>query len=381
MKRSVLHRALFQVHLWVGLSLGIYALLIGVTGSVLVFREEIVHRISPDPTIVASSADKSLERMIEAIRSQRPGWTIWAIEAPRRADAPWSSYMVQRGGSGRSVFVHPDGQILGERHLEGTWFELVERFHSNLLIRNGGRWYNGVAGLALAALSLTGFYLWWPGRGQWSSAFRIVRTSNWKGVIYDLHRVGGAVTLAFTLMFCITGAYFTWPALYRNLIASVLPTKQKAPAFKVPSATTRQTLDTLVAAAQRAVPDGVLVRVVEVESARQPVRVVFRHGTVEQSYKTSDVVLDPISGSIVEVNAYADRRAGDTLANFIGPLHTGHFSGLAVKIVWASMGMVLPLMFITGIVMWCNRVVGPRMRHRGQASDENAPLRAPVART
>ena len=133
-----------------------------------------------------------------------------------------------RRGSGRSVFADPAGNIVGERRLEGTWFELFERFHSNLLIRNGGRWYNGVAGLALAVLSLAGFYLWWPSRGQWGNAFRIVRTSNWKGLIYDLHRVGGAVTLVFTLLFCITGAYFTWPAVYRNLIAAVLPVKQKA---------------------------------------------------------------------------------------------------------------------------------------------------------
>jgi uncharacterized iron-regulated membrane protein len=368
MKRSILHRALFQVHLWAGLSLGIYAFLIGLTGSVLVFREEIVHRIAPEPAIGASSGEVSLEHLVAAIRSQRPGWNIWAIETPRRSDAPWSSYLLQPGGPGRSVFVHPDGQILGERHLEGTWFELCERFHSNLLIRNGGRWYNGVAGLALAALAITGLYLWWPARGQWASAFRIVRTSNWKGVVYDLHRVGGALTLAFTLMFCITGAYFTWPAVYRNIIASILPTKQKAPAPKVSPGPARQPLDTLVAAGQRSVPDGVFVRVVDVNAVRQPVRIVFRHGTVEESYKTSDVAVDPITGAVLEVNAYADRKVGDNLASFLGPLHTGHFSGLAVKIVWALMGMVLPLMFITGVVMWWNRVAGPRLRRGGQIS-------------
>ena len=372
MKRSILHRSLFQLHLWAGLSLGIYALLIGVTGSVLVFREDIVHRISPEPVVGPSPANVSLQRMVEAIRSQRPGWNIWAIEAPRRAEAPWSSYLLQRGGPGQSVFVDANGRIVGQRQLEGTWFQLFERFHSNLLIRNGGRWYNGVAGLALAALSLTGLYLWWPTRGQWTSAFRIVRTSNWKGVVYDLHRVGGALTLAFTLMFCVTGAYFTWPAVYRNVIASVLPTKPKVAALKVSQGSARQPLDSLLAAAQRVVPDGVLLRVVEVSAVRQPVRVVFRHGFIEESFKTSEVAVDPISGSVLEVNTYADRKAGDRLASFIGPLHTGHFSGLGVKILWASMGMVLPLMFITGVLMWCNRVVAPALARRRRPAETHA---------
>ena len=364
MKRSILHRALFQLHLWAGLSLGIYALLIGVTGSVLVFREEIVQRITPDPVIDSSSAKVSLEGMVRMIRFQRPDMNIWAIEAPRRADAPWSSYLLQQGRPGQSVFIDTTGRIVGQRQLEGTWFQLFERFHSNLLIRNGGRWYNGVAGLALAALSLTGLYLWWPARGQWSRAFRVVRTSSWKGVIYDLHRVVGALTLAFTLLFCLTGAYFTWPAVYRNVIASVLPTRQKSPPQTVSQGPSRQPLDTLVAAAQSAIPNGALLRIVDVSAASQPVRVVFRHGSIEENYKTSEVAVDPISGAVLDVNRYADRKPGDHLASFLGPLHTGHFSGLGVKILWASMGMVLPLLFLSGVVMWCNRIVAPALARR-----------------
>ena len=34
-------RALFQVHLWVGIVLGLYVIVIGLTGSILVFRDEL----------------------------------------------------------------------------------------------------------------------------------------------------------------------------------------------------------------------------------------------------------------------------------------------------------------------------------------------------
>lgn len=363
MKRSLVHRVAFQLHLWVGLSLGIYAFLIGVTGSVLVFREEIVGHVSPVPRLEIAPGKGTLQQMYERIQAQNPGWNVWSLEAPRALDAPWAAYLLRRG-SGRSVFADTAGNIVGERRLEGTWLELFERFHSNLLIRNGGRWYNGVAGLALVALSLTGFYLWWPPRGQWGNAFRIVRTSNWKGLIYDLHRVGGTVLLVFTLVFCITGAYFTWPAVYRNLVAAVLPVKHKA---KVPSVTVqgpRQPLDTLVAAARGVIRDGVLLRVVGPQESRRPVLVVFRHGTVQENYKTSQVAVDPATGKVLDVDAYSDRRIGDHVAAFLGPLHTGHFGGLAVKVLWASAGMVLPLLFLTGVVMWCNRVVAPRLRKR-----------------
>ena len=206
--------------------------------------------------------------------------------------------------------------------------------------------------------------MWWPSPGQWGNAFRIVRTSNWKGLIYDLHRVGGAVTVVFTLLFCITGAYFTWPAVYRKLVAAVLPMRQKPMLPPVSVHGRRQPLDTLVTAGRRAVGDGVLVRVVGPGEARQPVLVVFRHGTVEENHKTSQVALHPATGEVLDIDAYSNRKAGDHVASFLGPLHTGHFGGLGVKLLWAAAGMVLPLLFLTGVVMWCNRIVAPRLRRR-----------------
>jgi uncharacterized iron-regulated membrane protein len=37
-----------------------------------------------------------------------------------------------------------------------------------------------------------------------------------------------------------------------------------------------------------------------------------------------------------------------------------------VKILWAVLGMTIPLLFITGFIMWCNRVVGPWMKRKSR---------------
>src|SRR5262245_910992 len=41
-QRVWLRRALFQVHLWTGLALGVYVVVLSVTGSALVYRAELV---------------------------------------------------------------------------------------------------------------------------------------------------------------------------------------------------------------------------------------------------------------------------------------------------------------------------------------------------
>src|SRR5436190_7389254 len=45
-----LRRALFQVHLWSGIGGGLYVLMISVTGSVLVYRNELMFRAVGSPT-------------------------------------------------------------------------------------------------------------------------------------------------------------------------------------------------------------------------------------------------------------------------------------------------------------------------------------------
>ena len=366
MRKSLFSRMIFQVHLWGGLALGIYAFLIGLTGSVLVFREEIVHVISPKPVMAESAGTVSMEEVRSRIQSQYPGWNVWSLQPPSEPGEAWSSYVLQRG-QGRLVFADSQGKVIGEHNLRDTWFGLFERFHSNLLIPRGGRWLNGVFGLVLGLLSITGLILWWPSRGEWSSAFQIVRRSNWKGITYDLHRVGGAITFVFVLMFCITGAYFTWPAVYRNIAALIFDTKPKPGPAVVTTQGVRLPIDDLVASAQRAIPEAKLVRVLVPGDSQEAVTVVLGHGSERA---TSQIRVNPHNAQVLSIDDFRERRTGDNVVSWLGPLHTGHFGNIAVKVLWALAGLAIPALFVTGFIMWCNRVVGPRLRRTARQREE-----------
>jgi uncharacterized iron-regulated membrane protein len=363
-RRPLLTRALFQIHLWLGLALGVYAVLIGLTGSILVFSREIRETIAPKPVVAPPDAPARLETIRAGVQARYPEWHPWSLEAPAEPDAPWGSYLLRPGG-GMMVFADSSGQVVGESRAEGTWFDLVQQFHSFLLLPYG-RLLNGAAGLMLAVLAVTGLILWWPGRGEWPEAFRIVRRSGWKGIVYDLHRVGGVLSFVFVVLFGITGGYFTWPAAYRQIIARVLPTNPQTAPPRVETTGDRLAVDEIVASAERALPGTTLVRVLLPRGGRQPVTVVLAHGTGEpdRMHRTSQLLLNPHTGEVMTVDDYRERRAGDYVAAWMGPLHTGHFGGLGVRVAYAVAGLTLPALFVTGFLMWINRVVAPRMRRR-----------------
>jgi len=52
-------------------------------------------------------------------------------------------------------------------------------------------------------------------------------------------------------------------------------------------------------------------------------------------------------------------RRGDLALEWLAKLHFGRFAGIRTKAIWAFLGLVPPVLFVTGALMWWNRVVRP----------------------
>jgi uncharacterized iron-regulated membrane protein len=52
-------------------------------------------------------------------------------------------------------------------------------------------------------------------------------------------------------------------------------------------------------------------------------------------------------------------RRGDLALEWLARLHFGRFAGIKTKWTWAILGVIPPVLFITGAVMWWNRVLKP----------------------
>ena len=77
----LLRRMLFQVHLWTGLAAGVYVLVISLTGSVLVYRNELYRTFSPRPIMVDGSGPPlTADALAQAARDAYPGFAIDAVE-------------------------------------------------------------------------------------------------------------------------------------------------------------------------------------------------------------------------------------------------------------------------------------------------------------
>jgi uncharacterized iron-regulated membrane protein len=152
-------RALFQVHLWAGIGLGLYVFVIGVTGSVLMFREELA---GPNPDVVAVAETGAPAVDIPAVmataRAARPSAELLGVYAPASAREPFIAW-VQEHEVIDPIVMHPTtGAILGVRR-QHAWLEWLQDLHFYLLGGDTGLVVNGIGGLLLLAMGLTGLVI------------------------------------------------------------------------------------------------------------------------------------------------------------------------------------------------------------------------------
>jgi uncharacterized iron-regulated membrane protein len=379
-RRTLLRRALFQIHLWVGIGLGVYVFVICVSGSALVFHHELAelalaeyHHVpaGEQPDEASGRRGLTLSEVAAIMDRDRPDLRVLSIRPPERADGTFEAGVLSNRKY-HLAYVHPvTGAITGPVPPGGAVLSFLHELHANLLSLAGmGRWLNGIGGGFLFLLCVTGIIIWWPGRGRWARAMKVDRRANWKRVNFDLHNATGFWLLLPIAVLAITGSYFTWPRQYRAAVASVLPVTAAEPPKSNPKnkgLTPPPSIDDLVARARAEVPGWSLVRV-GVPTGPEQVYTVFLRaagssGDAEAPRTMARVQFDRYNGALLKVTRPdAPRASGDRVIEWLGPLHTGNFGGTIVKSLYVVVGLAPALLFVTGFVIWWQRVIARRWR-------------------
>ena len=61
---------------------------------------------------------------------------------------------------------------------------------------------------------------------------------------------------------------------------------------------------------------------------------------------------------------------GDQVIRWMYYLHFGNFAGNKVKALWVALGLLPAMLFITGTIMWWNRVLSPSARRSRKRAAE-----------
>jgi uncharacterized iron-regulated membrane protein len=156
---SRLKRALFQVHLWLGIAISLYVLLISLSGSVIVFRRELDRALCPGP--------------------------------------------------GKTIACEP------------AIVTRLAQLHDDLLADHAGRLINGVGAILIVVLAIAGLVLWWLGGSNWWRRMSLRTGVGARRFTLDLHNMLGFWMFLLVFVWAVGGIYFAFPEPF-NALAEAL---------------------------------------------------------------------------------------------------------------------------------------------------------------
>ncbi len=387
-QRVWLRRAVFQVHLWLGLALTLYAVVIGLSGAALVFRPEMERALRPElfhlqtASGPAAAGRTTLAATIAAVEAGRPGWRVGSV---RDFDKPAeATTLLLRPAEGvleanyRMVSVDPyTGAVLADQMRFAGVLGWLSNLHFYLLAGETGLLVSGWMAGGLLLLCLTGLVVWWPGVSRWRGAVMLRPGIRWRRLNWDMHSVVGFWFSGSLLLLSFTGMYFAFPGPVERLVVAVAGGRGVAETSKPRVADTRAggrtlTVDEAIFAARRLLPAEAPPDYLGLP-ARQGAPFYatgYYAGSAPYSQLVS-VTLDPVSGAELSRSDTRRQGRGQRWVQMFFALHFGSFGGesalgMAVKAIWVCAGLSPGLLALTGLVMYWNRTWRPRYARRQQ---------------
>ncbi len=363
-----LHRAL-------GLGLGALFALTGLSGSVLVFYQDIDAGLNPVLHTSGVAEPVVWEEVLQSLRQEFPGMDgAWRLELDARRGAVAARYYATpqaqvRGFAPLMAWVDPARQRVLRAEVWGeyamTW---LYDLHYRLLLGEPGAVLMGIAGIALLVLLLSGLCAWWPRRGNWRKALRAKPRAAPLRRLHDLHKIAGLSSLPVLLVLVVTGVMLDLPQEARWLMAAFSPLTEMPSPAPSPSTGSRISVDTAIALAVRRFPDA-RPAWIETPSAQNHVyRVRLQQpGEPDGRFPHTWVWLDASTGALLSAHDPLAGSAGDTLLRWLHPLHSGEALGMGGRVLVCAAGLLPAGLFITG---WMQQRIRRRSKEKALEARE-----------
>ncbi|WP_374379236.1 PepSY-associated TM helix domain-containing protein [Dongia sp.] len=399
MKRMSFRQLLQEIHLWLALILFLPLVILGLTGSLLVYHDDFADwfgSAEPRYSLAQGSPAPIGDLIAAASAAMGEGVRPSAVTLPAGGNEPatirFARANTNQGGQnqggqnqggqnqggqsqgapnqgpammmgGGQVKIDPVSLVVLEVQKGGNrggggggFFGVMHQLHGSLMIPGLGRDIVGWLGVVMLFLGVSGLIIWWPRPGQWRQQLTIKRGATTLRFNRDLHNTFGFWGLAVFVIVSFTGLYIVYPQPINAVVGLVSPVRDLRPnavtVKPLPGATPLD-LTAATGLADAAVPaDLTLQSFFLPQRPDQPYRLSYARAEQDSALFNIVVFVDPWAGQVIEVRDPHELSAGDTFAFYQRPLHYGFGWGPVWQFLVFLSGL-LPLLFsITGITMW-----------------------------
>ena len=358
---------LFQLHWFFGITAGLVLAIVGLTGAVLSFEDDILEWMNPGVLTVEVRSDVPAltpQQLIDTVKAADPSAAVNSVTVAEPGH-PASVGLAPAGGQGRGrqVLLDPyTGAALGEPVGRG-FFQFNEQLHRNLVIPGAGKVIVGISTIILIGLALSGLYLRWP--LLWKR-LRVWFVPHFGGrgraLWWSIHAVFGTWVLVLYLVMSLTGLWwsFEW---YRNGSSLLLTGKpavmqqggggRGGEAPPPPLAVSLDPAWTVFLERSGGAYQSASFTLPRKEG--DPVQVRYLPADAAHERASDQMKIDPATGAVLSHERFADKTTGEHIYSSVFPLHSGSYFGVVGLALWGLASLIMPVFFVTGWLLYLGR--------------------------
>ncbi|MFT4030840.1 MAG: PepSY-associated TM helix domain-containing protein [Siphonobacter sp.] len=363
--KTWLSKTIAWIHLWPSLISGVLLVFICLTGTIIVYCDEIIDFASRDARYVpeVKSTKLPIETLIANYKKaypkrKNPSYIV-AYKDPARS-VKMNSFEPKTGLS--FVFMDPyTGKILKEDRTIHFFF-ITAHLHSMLLWHGVGDWIVDIGTIIFLIELITGLVLWWP--VKWTKAtrdasFKVKWKASFKRLNYDLHNVVGFFGLSIAIILTLTGLIIAFePLASLTLTTFGGNSNHKAVQKNFPGFKSNQPSSPLGDALNKAFakyPDKSQAQLYTftIDSAGFYTLVVANRIGLKSADSPEYFFVDRVTGQ--EVSQPQEAQWHEQIENGYWSLHMGTWLGPIGKFLTFVGGIICTSLPITGFLIWWNR--------------------------
>ena len=358
-------KTVFQLHWLSGISAGLVLSLMGITGALYAFQEELLVALNPS-TLKVDVREAGIlppSQLLQRLEAQYPGKVtgLWVDTTSGKAS---QVFYAPTQGERRGPMRYFDpftgelrGQVTGQ-----AFFGFVLQLHRFLAMGETGKQVTAACTLALLFFCFSGIYLRWPKQAlQWRAWLTLSWAKRGRAFHWDLHAVAGTWCLLCYLIAACTG--LVWSYDWFRDGASRLLTGTSTPhrggegrGRPAPGPASQANLDAMWQAIRATAGPGLSSFNLRLPAGPgQPANAFYLLSSSPHDRAFNPMELNPLTGAVLKHEPYASKPLGEQVFSSNYAVHTGSFLGMPGRVVMMAASLCMPLFFITGWLLYLDR--------------------------
>lgn len=365
-------KLLFQIHWFLGISAGLILSIMGVTGAIYSYDQQILKWVNTDSYVVQAQSSPKLTpaQLYQHFTTIQPEIKINSITIAKDPTAS-SVVNIEKEGErrGYNMMVNPyTAQVLPE--VQGRkLLLLIQQIHRNLTAGEFGKQITGACALMLIYFVLSGLYLRWPKKHSARQWLAVKSKLKGRNFIWDLHAVVGTWVIVFYLLFACTGLYWSYD-WWRSGMFKVLGVEQpkmqghggsgrnkdQLPKIQLDNAQLITALNQTWSGFNNQIGRDYSTLTVNLPKKDDgKIELSFVDATPQHERARNQAVYNYKTANIEKMELYEDKKLNQKIMSSMLPVHRGSFFGPVYQFVAMLASLAMPLFFVTGWMLYLKR--------------------------